>query len=60
MWGRYDEDADEVAVGDGFAETGKDLLDAAAVRTPRHGGAVHVLPREEVPDGTPAAAILRR
>ncbi len=57
-WGRYDESADEVAVGEGFAGTGEDLLDAAMVRTLRHGG-FHVLPQEEMPDAAPAAAILR-
>lgn len=59
MWGRYDEAVDEVAAGPGFAETGEDLLDAAAARTLRHGGSVHVLPREDTPDDAPAAAILR-
>lgn len=59
LWGRYDEDADEVATGREFAETGEDLFDAAAVRTLRHGGVVHVLAEEEMPGDTPAAAILR-
>ena len=45
--------------GEGFAGTGEDLLDAAMVRTLRHGGGVHVLPQEEMPDAAPAAAILR-
>ena len=44
VWGRYDEAADEVATGARFAQTGQDLLDAAAVRTLRHGGTVHVPP----------------
>lgn len=59
VWGRYDEAADAVEIGPGFAETGEDLLDAVAVRTLRHGGAVHVLPPGEMPDDAPAAAILR-
>lgn len=58
-WGRYNEAADEVAVGPEFAEMGEDLLDTAAARTLRHGGSVHVLPRGELPDDAPAAAILR-
>ena len=37
--GRFDEAADAVAAGDGPAGTGEDLLDTAAVRTLRHGGA---------------------
>lgn len=59
VWGRYDEAADEVAAGPEFAGTGEDLLDAAAARALRHGGSVHVLPRGEMPDDAPAAAILR-
>ena len=59
VWGRYDEATDEVVAGPRFAETGEDLLDTAATRTLRHGGSVHILPREEMPDDVPAAAILR-
>lgn len=59
VWGSYDEAADEVATGARFAETGQDMLDAAAVRTLRHGGSVHVLPRGEMPEDVPVAAILR-
>lgn len=59
VWGRYDETSGRVETGDASAGTGEELLDAAAVRTLRHGGAVHVLPREEMPDDAPVAAILR-
>ena len=59
VWGRYDEATDEVATGARLAETGEDLLDAAAVQTLRHGGRVHVLPTGETPEGWPVAAILR-
>ena len=59
IWGRYHEEADELATGEAFAETGEDLLDAAAVRTLRHGGGVYVLPAEEMPDEVAAAAVLR-
>ncbi len=57
--GRYDEAADEIATGPEFGETGGDLLDAVAVQTLRHGGAVYVLPQEEMPDDAAAAALLR-
>lgn len=59
LWGRYDENADEVATGGEFAEAGEDLLDAAAARTLRHGGTVYVLPEDGMPEGVPAAALLR-
>jgi len=58
-WGRYDDTSDEVVVSGSFAETGEDLLDAAAVRTLRHGGDVHVLSAEEMPDDALVAAVLR-
>ncbi|MBA3326455.1 MAG: hypothetical protein H0T41_14710 [Rhodobacteraceae bacterium] len=57
--GRYDEDTDVVATGSEDTHMGGDLLDAAAVRTLRHGGAVFVLPREELPGDAAAAAVLR-
>lgn len=59
VWGRYDETSGRVETRDASAGAGEDLLDAAAVRTLRHGGAVHVLPRQEMPDDAPVAAILR-
>lgn len=57
--GRYDEDTDVVATRSEDTATGEDLLDAAAVRTLRHGGSVFVLPREELPGDAAAAAVLR-
>lgn len=59
MWGRYHEAADEVATGSEFAETGEDLLDAAAVQALRQGGSIHVLPNDEISGGNAAVAILR-
>jgi hypothetical protein len=38
---------------------GEDNLEAAAIGTLRHGGAIHLLAREDMPEGTLAAAILR-
>ena len=58
-WGRYREESDELAMGEAFAETGEDLLDAAAVRTLQQGGNIHVLPADEMPGGNAAVAILR-
>lgn len=58
VWGRFDEEADEVATGQVFAETGQDLIEAVAVQTLRHGGNAYVLPEAEMPQGA-AVAILR-
>ena len=59
VWGRYHEEADEVATGQEFAETREDLLNAIAARTLRQGGTVYVLPEKDIPEDAPAAAILR-
>jgi hypothetical protein len=37
----------------------EDLLDFAAVQTLMHGGRVHVLPEEQMPETEPVAAVLR-
>jgi len=57
--GSYDAALGRVSVGDAFAATGEDLLESAAVQTLRHAGEVHLLESGEMPDGIPAAAILR-
>lgn len=59
LWGRYHEQADELATGEAFAETGEDVLDEVAVRTLRHGGSTYVLPRGEMPGDVAFAAVLR-
>jgi len=58
LWGRYDQSADEVLTGDTFEITGEDLLEAVAVQTLQHGGAVHLVSQTDIPD-PPVAAILR-
>jgi hypothetical protein len=59
MWGRFEEAKDEVTLR-GTPEAGDvDLLDQAAVDTLANGGAVFAIPRDELPLGAPAAAILR-
>lgn len=59
VWGRFDEQHDEVAVR-GTPEAGDvDLLDQAATDTLANGGAVFTLSRDDLPLGAQAAAILR-
>lgn len=55
--GSYDEANDQIVNGDG-PQAG-DLLEAVAVQTLQHGGAVHLLSRAKVPGPGPAAAVLR-
>lgn len=56
-WGHYDQDADQITVGE-TTQAG-DLIEAAAVQTLQHGGTVHVLDEADMPGQAAAAAILR-
>ena len=59
LWGRFDEAADRIiAHGTAQAED-EDLLDYAAIQTYLQGGAVNVLPKQDLPANGPIAAILR-
>jgi len=57
--GRDDETTDTRSTDDACMASGSAHLEAAAIGTLRHGGAVHLLAREDMPEGTLAAAILR-
>ena len=58
VWGRYTEATDDIATGEAFEAAGEDLLEAVAVQTLQHDGAVHLLSPKEM-SHRPAAAILR-
>jgi hypothetical protein len=58
-WGRFDREAQTVAVHPHREPGDEDLLDLAAVQTFAHGGNVHVLSPDEIPGPGPVAAILR-
>lgn len=59
VWGRYDSEADKLETGPDFESSGEDLLGIAAMETLRHGGEVHVIPSDELPNETEAVALLR-
>ena len=59
VWGRFDEAKDQVTVRSTPERGDVDLLDQAAVETLTNGGAVFTVPRDELPLGASAAAILR-
>jgi hypothetical protein len=59
LWGRYDEAEDRLTVRDSPAEGDIELLNDAALMTLRHSGSVTVLAPRALPEGSPAAAILR-
>jgi hypothetical protein len=58
-WGRVNADAAEVELFDEPRPEGEDLLDRAAVQTYLNGGAVYVVPAEQMPGPEPIAAIFR-
>jgi stalled ribosome rescue protein Dom34 len=59
LWGRFDEAADRVVAHGTAQAEDEDLLDYAAVQTYLQGGAVNVLPKQDLPGNGPIAAILR-
>ncbi|HSF31514.1 MAG TPA: hypothetical protein VLK82_13710 [Candidatus Tectomicrobia bacterium] len=59
QWGSFDADSRTVEVHQEAIAGHEDLLDAAAIHTLLGRGTVHALAPEQMPDRTPAAAILR-
>ncbi|MEP6560501.1 MAG: hypothetical protein ABJD68_05405 [Nakamurella sp.] len=57
VWGRYEQDTDQVITGSGIGQG--DLLEAAAVQTLHHGGTVHLLSETDPRGPHAAAAVLR-
>jgi len=58
-WGNYDPVANRVEFDSGEGSCAVDLLDFAAAHTLAHRGEVYAVETNEVPDGGPAAAVLR-
>jgi hypothetical protein len=59
-WGRIDPQTHFVEAREQARASDEDLLNLAAIHTLRHGGTVHVLGAGEMPEDSPAAAILRQ
>lgn len=59
LWGRLDSDARRVVVHERAEPNDVDLLDLAAVRALQKGGKVYAVEPDAMPDGAPAAAVLR-
>jgi hypothetical protein len=59
IWRRFDAGTRLLSQQQDEATEDQDLLDAIAARTLKQGGSVLVLPEKDMPDGLPAAAILR-
>lgn len=59
LWGKFIESNEEIEVHNGEMPGDEDLLDKAAINTMLRGGIVYIVDPEDMPDKTPAAAILR-
>lgn len=59
LWGQFDAATGTVSLGGETATADQDLLDDVAAQVLRHGGAITMLSLDEMPDGAPAAAVLR-
>lgn len=59
QWGRFNTTAQTADLSKNRARGDEDLLDFAAAHTLMNGGAAFVVPREQVPDDSPAAALFR-
>jgi hypothetical protein len=58
VWRRFDGTTGRLSP-EGDPKDGQDLLDVLTARTLKNGGTVYVLPTVEMPEGLPAAALLR-
>jgi hypothetical protein len=59
VWGAYGREAGITESHEEQQPTDQDLLNLAALATLENGGRVHAVPRGEMPDETPTAAIFR-
>jgi hypothetical protein len=59
VWGKYDESRQEIEIHPSALPGDEDLLDRAAINTLLRGGVVYIVEPENMPDVTPAAALLR-
>jgi hypothetical protein len=57
--GKFDQDAKEVAVHLHSQADDEDLIDLAAAHTLRHRGQVYAIARNEIPEESSIAAVLR-
>ncbi|MCL5959163.1 MAG: hypothetical protein M1358_07550 [Chloroflexi bacterium] len=59
QWGSFNPDTNEVILHSEFQPGDEDLLDLASVNTILNRGTVHAVQADEVPGGTPQAAVFR-
>jgi len=59
IWGKFKEDKQDIEVHEEKKPGDEDLLDKAAINTMLRGGTVYIVEPQDMPDRTPAAAIMR-
>jgi hypothetical protein len=59
LWGNYNLETGTVTLTEPESPTGDDLYGRAAVLTAEHGGRVHVLAEQDLPELRYGAAVLR-
>lgn len=59
MWGSFDKDNNTLQLHSNRQDKDENLLDKAVVKTILNGGEVHMLNKEEMPDGAAIAAFFR-
>jgi hypothetical protein len=59
IWGQFDAQNNQLQVHDTKQEGDDCLVDKAAIQTILHGGQVHLLDKNEMPNGSTIAALLR-
>jgi len=59
IWGHFDADANQLEMHNSHEMNDDCLVDKAAMQTILHGGRVHIMEKEEMPNGSTIAALLR-
>ncbi len=59
IWGTFDEGTNELVIHEEMQEGDTCLLNKAAIKTLKNGGAVHVLEQERMPADSKVAAFMR-
>ncbi|MCF2499563.1 baeRF7 domain-containing protein [Dyadobacter chenhuakuii] len=59
IWGTFDENSNELTLGDLESADSEDLLDEALIKTIQNGGEVYVLDEDKMPAESPVAAVFR-
>jgi hypothetical protein len=59
IWGKFDEQANELTIHESKQEGDECLIDKAVIKTILNGGDVHFLSKEDMPEDSSVAALMR-